>query len=408
MPPWARMDQPVASSTHPRPTMPPRDDAHTTFVIPCLNEAGTIGGCVSSTLALIRRHGMAARVLVCDNGSDDDSATIARAAGAEVISVPSRGYGSALLAGIREARSPVVVIGDADGSYDFEDSLPLLEAVEHGADIAMGSRLRGTIEPGAMPAMHRLVGTPALTLASRLLFRVPVSDINCGLRAMRRDKVLSLHLASQGMEFASEMLVKASLRGLRIAEVPIRYARDRRIGRPHLRPWRDGWRHLRLMLLLCPWLVLALPGLLPFALGATLMLLTLAGPFTLGPVTLDVHTLAVAGMLMILGTQALMMAVLARRHAQQHLLGVPPPRGFMTLERTLGGGAVLMLAGLWSIAALFLDWWRMGFGPLDAPQTLRPVIAGATVAIIGAQVVLFAFFRAIIEPRAATRDLASP
>jgi hypothetical protein len=402
------MDQPVASSTHPRPTMPPRDDAHTTFVIPCLNEAGTIGGCVSSTLALIRRHGMAARVLVCDNGSDDDSATIARAAGAEVISVPSRGYGSALLAGIREARSPVVVIGDADGSYDFEDSLPLLEAVEHGADIAMGSRLRGTIEPGAMPAMHRLVGTPALTLASRLLFRVPVSDINCGLRAMRRDKVLSLHLASQGMEFASEMLVKASLRGLRIAEVPIRYARDRRIGRPHLRPWRDGWRHLRLMLLLCPWLVLALPGLLPFALGATLMLLTLAGPFTLGPVTLDVHTLAVAGMLMILGTQALMMAVLARRHAQQHLLGVPPPRGFMTLERTLGGGAVLMLAGLWSIAALFLDWWRMGFGPLDAPQTLRPVIAGATVAIIGAQVVLFAFFRAIIEPRAATRDLASP
>ncbi len=383
--------------------MDPTTHPHATFVIPCLNEAGTIGGCVSSTLSLIRRSGIAARVLVCDNGSDDDSATIAQAAGAEVLHVPTRGYGSALLAGIREARSPVVVIGDADGSYDFEDALPLLDAVEHGADIAMGTRLRGTIEPGAMPPMHRFVGTPALTLASRLLFRVPVSDINCGLRAMRRDKVLSLGLDSKGMEFASEMLVKASLSGLRIAEVPIRYARDRRNGaKPHLRTWRDGWRHLRLMFLLCPWLVLALPGLIPFAAGSLLMLLTIGGPFRLGAVTLDVHTLAVSGMLMILGTQALMMAMLARRRAQHDLLGAAAPRGFMTLERSLVGGATLLMAGLWPIADLFLEWSRAGFGPLDAGHTLRPVIAGAAVAIIGTQVILFAFFRAITEPRSAT------
>jgi uncharacterized membrane protein YidH (DUF202 family) len=371
---------------------------HTTFVIPCLNEAGTIGGCVAAVSTLIRRRGLSASILVCDNGSEDDSVDIARAAGAEIEHVRDRGYGAAVLGGIRAARSSVVVIGDADGSYDFEDSLALLEAIDRGADIAVGSRLRGVIEPGAMPGLHRFLGTPALTLASRLLFRVPVSDINCGLRAMRRDKVLALGLRARGMEFASEMLVKASLHGLRFAEVPIRYGRDGRGGgRPHLRTWRDGWRHLRLMLLLCPWLVLALPGLVPFAVGLVSILLTLRGPFRVGSVTFDVHTMSVGGMLMILGAQALMMARLARRKARRELLGSDPRPAFLTLERAIVAGMTLVIAGLAPVAALFVEWWRSSFGPLNPEQTLRPVLTGSVIAIIGAQVVLFAFFNAIVE-----------
>jgi hypothetical protein len=371
---------------------------HITFVIPCLNEAGTIGGCIDAVSALIRRRGLSASILVCDNGSEDESVGIARAAGAEVEHVRERGYGAAVLGGIRAARSPVVVIGDADGSYDFEDSVALLEAIDRGADIAVGSRLRGVIEPGAMPGMHRFVGTPALTLVSRLLFRVPVSDINCGLRAMRRDKVLSLGLRARGMEFASEMLVKAALQRLRFAEVPIRYARDGRGGgKPHLRTWRDGWRHLRLMLLLCPWLVLSLPGLVPLVAGLVSMLLTLRGPFRFRGVTFDVHTMSVGGMLMILGVQALLMARLARRKASRELLGFAPRPAFMTLERSLVAGMTLVIAGLSPIAVVFVEWWRSSFGPLNPEQTLRPVLTGSAIAIIGAQVVLFAFFNAIVE-----------
>jgi len=237
-------------------------------VLPCLNEATTVGGCVREALAGLRALGRDGEVVVVDNGSTDASAAAASAAGARVVHERRKGYGSALGRGMREARGDVVVLGDADGSYRFDRLGPLVHAIEAGADLAMGTRLRGTIEPGAMPFLNRRLGTPLLTALVNLFFRTRISDVNSGQRALRGDVARSLDLNAAGMEFASEMVIKAALQRLEIADVPVEFRRDRRPRPPHLRRWRDGWRHLRFILLFAPNIVLVCPGLALLIVGA--------------------------------------------------------------------------------------------------------------------------------------------
>lgn len=276
-------------------------------VLPCLNEAATVGDCVREALRGIAALGRDGEVVVVDNGSTDSSARVAAQAGARVVHEARRGYGSALGRGMREARGDVVVLGDADGSYRFDDLGPLVRAVESGADLAMGSRTRGRIEPGAMPFLNRRLGTPVLTALVNLLFRARISDVNCGQRALRGDVARTLDLNAAGMEFASEMVVKAALRGLKIADVPVDFRKDRRPRPPHLRRWRDGWRHLRFILLFAPNMVLVSPGLALLAVGAFL-----AGPALLGRHAAHGPSAFVGAGLLLLGAQLVQVGLVVK------------------------------------------------------------------------------------------------
>lgn len=247
------------------------DPLAVSVVLPCLNEAETVALCVKAALAALERSGLTGEVLVADNGSTDGSQELARAAGARVVLVPQRGYGAALLGGIAAARGRTIVMGDADMSYDFGAVPEFVKAMDAGAELVMGSRFRGGIEPGAMPPLHRWLGNPVLSFLGRLFFRVPVSDFHCGLRGFRKDAIERLELKTTGMEFASEMVVKAALFGLRIAEIPVILRPDGRSRPPHLRTWRDGWRHLRFLLVYSPRWLFLYPGLALILLGSGLM-----------------------------------------------------------------------------------------------------------------------------------------
>ncbi len=271
-------------------------------VIPCLNEATTIGACVKTALDAMASHGIVGEVVVSDNGSSDGSIEVATSAGARVVSCAARGYGAALQWGFRQARGRFVIMADADQSYDFALIPQFIDKARAGAKFVMGSRLRGRIDSGAMPLLHRYLGTPVLTWVLNRLFGTRISDCNCGMRCLERATFLNLELVSSGMEFASEMVVKAAVRGVDIAEIPIDFHKDSRDRRPHLRPFRDGWRHLRLLLWHAPDHMMTLPGLCMLAIGIPLVLFQLAGPVTLGAAHFDIHymilgvTLAVVGM----------------------------------------------------------------------------------------------------------------
>jgi hypothetical protein len=364
-----------------------------TFVVPCLNEAETIGACVDEINACCAAAGIDAEVVVADNGSADESVNIARLAGARVVAVEQRGYGATVLGGVAAARARSVVMLDADLSYDPAESLRMLAVLEQGADLVVGSRLRGTMESGAMPPAHRVLGTPTLTRLTRLLFGGSLSDTQSGMRAFRRDVILELGLMSPGMEFASEMIVRGLLAGLDIKEVPIAFRRDGRSRPPHLRPWRDAWRHLRLLMLYSPRWTLAFPGCCLFVIGCLLGAAVVAGPLELGGVTLDLHTLVVAGLLMVMGFQAITTAIAVRVIALRDHLGQPSPWldrvvATLSLERGLWLGAAIAALGVGLIAWQTGAWMADGMGPLPLDRTLRPVVVGATMTAIGMQTVL--------------------
>ena len=279
------------------PSEPSPEPLELTLLMPCLDEALTLPACLQEARETLEKLQVSGEILIADNGSTDGSQAIAEAAGARVIPVTQRGYGHALNTGIQAARGRYVIMADADGSYDFRESGPMLEALRQGADIAMGNRFAGGIHPGAMPWKNRYIGNPVLSYLGRLLFKIPTRDFHCGLRGGSKEAINGLALRTGGMEFASEMVIKAALSGLKMVETPVSLRQDGRDRPPHLRPWRDGWRHLRFMLLFSPKWVFLLPGLASLLIGLLGFAALLTGPVPIGNITLDVHTLLYACLL---------------------------------------------------------------------------------------------------------------
>lgn len=364
-----------------------------TVLMPCLNEAATIAACVAAAHSFLERANVRGEVLVADNGSSDGSPEIARAAGARVIHVAQRGYGAALMAGIEAAQGSYVIMGDADDSYDFSVLDAFLAKLRAGDHLVMGNRFQGGIAKGAMPFLHRWLGNPVLSFVGRLFFRTHIGDFHCGLRGFSRQAVLRLGLVTPGMEFASEMVAKAALSGLRIEQVPTTLRPDRR-GRPsHLRTWRDGWRHLRFLLLYCPRWLFLYPGLVLFAVGLAGLLAGVTG----WSERVGIHTMLFAGAAATLGLQLVFFAVLTKWMGVLARL-IPPPRwmqrwdGALTIENGLLAGLALFLGGLgWSLA-FTLDWGGRGFGPLDPVRTMRDAIPAVTLMVLGMQVSMGALF----------------
>ncbi|HXW54139.1 MAG TPA: glycosyltransferase family 2 protein [Candidatus Cybelea sp.] len=380
---------------------PAVDEIEVSVIMPCLNEASTVASCIENALAAIERLGIRAEVIVADNGSTDGSQEIAAALGARVIHVEQRGYGSALQGAITQARGCYIVMGDADASYDFSQLGVFLDKLREGYDLVMGNRFQGKILPGAMPLLHRYLGNPALTAIGRLFFKSPVKDFQCGLRAFRRDSIELLRLQTLGMEFASEMVVKATLFGLRMTEVPTTLAPDGRNRRPHLRTWRDGWRYLRFLLLYSPRWLFLYPGLLLFLLGTVVSLWLLPGPQRVGSVTFDVHTLLFATMAILIGFESVNFALFTKFFAISHGL-LPSDRRlnqafrYIRLETGLAAGGLLVAVGvgLWVFA--LSTWARLQFGPLGSPALLRTVIFGFVSMTLGFQVILSSFFLSVL------------
>jgi len=370
-------------------------------VLPCLDEAETLATCITKAQRAMKELAVDGEVIVADNGSADGSQEIARRLGARVIDVPVQGYGSALLSGISAARSEFVVIADADDSYDLSRLEPFVDALRGGAELVMGNRFLGGIEPGAMPTLNRYVGNPILTRLGRLLFRSPSGDFHCGMRAFRRSSILSLGLRTAGMEFASEMVVRATLAKLRIVEVPVSLSPDGRTRAPHLRPWRDGWRHLRFLFLYSPRWLFFYPGIALMLMGLALGIALLPGPLHIGSVGLDVNAFVYCAVAVIIGFQAVLFSVLARAFAVGAGL-LPPSRNterifrVVTLEVGLAVGALLLLAGIGLSIYTVWFWSGRSFGALSTSSTIRLVVPAAVLMILGLETVMASFFLSIL------------
>jgi glycosyltransferase involved in cell wall biosynthesis len=373
-----------------------------TILMPCLNEAATVGNCVAKARAFLNRAGIAGEVLVADNGSNDGSQALAQSAGAGVVSVEERGYGAALAGGIAAARGRYVIVGDADDSYDFARLEGFVEKLREGYPLVMGNRFRGGIAKGAMPLLHRYLGNPVLSFVGRLLFGARVGDFHCGLRGFDRNAVRSLDLRTRGMEFASELVVKAVLAGWRIAEVPTRLHPDGRGRPPHLRSWRDGWRHLRFLLLFSPRWLFLYPGLALLALGIGLTIALYSAPLRFLGAGLDIHSMLYASAGALLGLQLCLFALFARVSAQNAgLLPRHPGLDRLLLGLTLERGLLLGLAAaacglLWSAAA-FWQWRAAGFGALDPRVVMRDTIPASALMIGGMEIMLASFLLSLLN-----------
>ncbi len=370
-------------------------------IMPCLNEAATVARCVAKARAALDGAGLDGEVVVADNGSDDGSPALAEAAGARVVVAPVRGYGAAYLAGLEAARGRCLVLGDADDTYDFGVVPEFVAALEAGNDVVLGSRFRGRILPGAMPWLHRYVGNPILSGILSLFFGRRISDAHCGLRAMTREASDRMRLRSSGMEFASEMVALALRHGLTVAEIPITYYP--RGGRSKLRSFRDGWRHLRFMLLLSPTPLFLIPGLAALTLGLVSLFALLPGPVAIGSLVFDYHFMFVASAAAILGLQLVVLGLAAKTYARGELALAGDrwlallDRHF-TLERGLLVGLGLTAAGLGINAWILVSWLQSGRGQLFA---VRPALLGLSLVVIGAQAVFGSFFISVLhdDPR---------
>lgn len=372
-----------------------------TILMPCLNEAETLAFCVRQALAALRDNHVAGEVLVADNGSTDGSQKIATDEGARVVPVPVRGYGAALMAGIEAARGKYILMADADASYDFGHLPRFLAKLEEGYDLVMGNRFLGEIKPGAMPPLHRYLGNPVLSFIGRLFFGIPVHDFHCGLRAMRREAMLRLDLHTTGMEFASEMVVKSSLGGLRITEVPTTLSPDGRTRAPHLRTWRDGWRHLRFLLLFSPRWLFLIPGVVTFVLGVLISLWLLPGPRSIGRWTFDVDTLTYALGLVLIGAHISVFAVSAKVFATQEGFLPRNPKWerifqYINLEVGLLFGCALILVGAGILGYALHIWHAANFGDLSPQRMLRLTLPSATCFMLGVEAIFGSFFLSLL------------
>ena len=366
-------------------------------VMPCLNEAETLKACISKALCCLKENNIDGEVVIADNGSKDGSIKIAESAGARVVLVELKGYGNALMEGISAAKGKFVIMGDADDSYDFSSLMPFIEKLREGSDLVMGNRFRGGIAPGAMPPLHRYLGNPVLSGLGRLFFRCSVGDFHCGLRGLSYEAFQRMKLQTTGMEFASEMVVKAVMRGMKISEVPTTLSPDGRTRPPHLRSWRDGWRHLRFMLLFSPNWLFFYPGLLLMLIGLGVGGWLLPEARQLGQATLDLNTLAYSALAVLLGFQSVLFALFTRTFASTQGLGQESNLlirlyRYVKLETGLIFGGLLVFLGLGSSILVTLSWKEIGFGELNPSEVLRQVIPSILAIALGFQIIFGSFF----------------
>ncbi|MAW61294.1 MAG: dolichol-P-glucose synthetase [Planctomycetes bacterium] len=379
-------------SEDPRPS-----SLEVSVVMPCLNEVRTLEECVLKAQRAIEEHGYAGEVIVSDNGSTDGSIELADRLGARVVHAQRKGYGAALQAGIEAAHGEFVVMGDCDGSYDFAHLDRFITELRKGHDLVMGNRFAGGIAPGAMPKLHRYFGNPVLSTIGRRIFGRRAGDFYCGLRGFRKDTYERLSIRSEGMEFALEMVSKMTMHGARVTEVPTTLSPDGRDRKPHLRTWRDGWRSLRLFLLLSPKWLFWYPGLLMMLVGFGLGARLVAGPLQIGDLSLDVHTLAACAAIGLIGFQSALFAALAKAKAVRSGLHPSSPKvdrlfRVLSIERGLLLGGSLVAIGAWGMFAAFFSWAGKSYGELDPFRTMRVVIPSLLGLAIGAQIVLASFF----------------
>lgn len=371
------------------------------ILMPCLNEARTLPACIGKARSFLARSGISGEIIIADNGSTDGSVRIAEDLGARVVAVKRRGYGHALIEGIRAARGTWIIMGDADDSYDFSALDAFVERLRRGDEVVMGNRFKGGIEADAMPMLHRYLGNPVLSFLGRLFYNAKVGDFHCGLRGFNRARIQELSLNCGGMEFASELVVKATLAGLKISEVPIQLHPDGRDRAPHLNSWKDGWRHLRFLLLFSPRWLFIYPGIMLALVGIVGIAAILPGPVHLGGITLDIHTLLYCSAFTILGLQMFYMGCVARISGSAFNV---LPRGrtdrvgeWLALEHGLAVGAIAFIAGLgWSIASV-VNWGETNFSQLDPVSTMRSTIPAVTLMITGGQTMIASFFLGALQ-----------
>lgn len=396
----------VQLAQEPRLKAPANDGAiELTILMPCLNEAETLAVCIDKARGFLERSGVVGEVLIADNGSNDGSQLIAEEHGARVVAIPERGYGAALIGGIQAARGRFVIMGDADDSYDFENLDLMVEKLREGEDLVMGNRFKGGIKKGAMPFLHKYLGNPVLSFLGRLLFRIPVGDFHCGLRGFSREAMLKLRLKSTGMEFASEMVVKSALHQLKLAEVPTILSKDGRSRPPHLKTWRDGWRHLKFLLLHSPAWLFVYPGFALVMMGLAGSALLSHGAVHITPtIELSIHTLIVCCFAVLIGAQLVSFGALAQRYATVEGF-LPAPANFqrlilgMTLEPLLRVAGVVMALGfagcIWAVTA----WAHGGFGPIVYDSVLRVLVPSLTAVAVAAQLAATAFLTSLLTIR---------
>lgn len=378
------------------------DPIEFSIIMPCLNEAETLAICIRKALGFLQRAGINGEVVIGDNGSTDGSIEIAIKEGARVVNVPVKGYGAALAGAIEGARGTFIIMGDSDDSYDFENLDLYVEKLRAGNDIVMGNRFKGGIKEGAMPFLHRYLGNPVLSFIGKVFFNIKVNDFHCGLRGFRKTSIQKLQLLTPGMEFASEMVVKAALFDLKMVEVPTTLSPDGRSRPPHLRTWRDGWRHLRFLLLYSPRWLFLYPGLALFVFSSIFFLLTLMGPQHIGSVILDVHSMAYFAAMIIASFQIIMFYIMSKVYAINQGL-VPVNRNFnrifdyLTLERGLLAGGVLVACGLGLNIKLIIEWEGLHFGNInDISQTIRLLLSSILLLIMGIQTVFSSLMLSIL------------
>ena len=380
-----------------------------TILMPCLNEAETLETCIRKATESIEQMGIEGEVLISDNGSTDGSQEIALRCGARVIQAPIRGYGGALQAGIAAARGRYIIMGDADDSYDFGALSGFVDKLREGYDLVMGNRFQGGIQPGAMPALHRYLGNPVLSFLGRLFFRSNIGDFHCGLRGFSKEAAQRMRLNTSGMEFASEMVVKATLMKMKTTEVPTTLSPDGRSRAPHLRSWRDGWRHLRFLLMYSPRWLFFYPGTVMMSVGLILVLVLAFSSFPVGGIVLDIHTMLYASVIVVTGFQAALFAIYTNKVAVDEGLVPDDPLidrfgRWLVLEKGLVIGSGLLLTGLVSAFVSFFHWWQTGLGDLDPNETMRLVIASSLCIALGTQIGFSSFFLGILELRSAARE----
>jgi len=374
------------------------------IIMPCLNEAETVFTCIRKAQQFLKSSRVHGEVIVADNGSTDGSTELARQAGALIVQVDEKGYGSALMGGIKAAHGQYIIMGDADDSYDFSNLIAFMDALESGFDLVMGNRFKGGIKRGAMPFLHQYLGNPVLSWLGRLFFKIRIGDFHCGLRGFRKDAILNLDLQTTGMEFASEMIVKASMKGLKVTEVPTPLYPDGRTRPPHLRTWSDGWRHLRFLLMYSPRWLFYYPGIFLMLTGFLVSAWLLPGPRTIGDVTLDINTLMYAAFIILLGLQAVLFSLFTRVFAiSEGLLPKDEPTEkllkVISLERGLAVGAIMILLGLVSSIGAIDYWMGTSFGSIDPTRSMRLVIPGTVLFAAGFQVLFSSFFLGILTTR---------